>query len=105
MATANQVGSAVDEYVTANTSMAQAQSLVDFGAKPLVVLTAGTGSNPEWFTKQDHLATLSTNSVHRIVTGASHASLVENEQDADAVSQAISQVVTAVRTTTPLANP
>ncbi len=99
------LGSAVDEYVAANTSMAQARSLVDFGAKPLVVLTAGTGSDRDWFTKQDHLATLSTNSVHRIVTGATHDSLVDNEQDAAAVSQAISEVVTSVRTTTPLTGP
>jgi pimeloyl-ACP methyl ester carboxylesterase len=102
MATANQVGSAVDEYVAANTSMAQAQSLIDFGAKPLFVLTAGTGSNPAWFAKQDHLATLSSNSQHRVVTGATHASLVDNEQDATAVSQAIHDVVTSVRTNTPL---
>jgi pimeloyl-ACP methyl ester carboxylesterase len=102
MATANQVGSAVDEYVAANTSMDQAQSLVDFEAKPLVVLIAGRGNDQEWFTKQDHLATLSTNSRHRIVTGATHASLVDNEQDATAVSQAIHDVVTSVRTNTPL---
>jgi hypothetical protein len=33
------------------------------------------------------------------VTGASHASLVENPADVADVSQAISEVVTAVRTT------
>ena len=101
-ATADHVGSAVDEYVAANTSMDQAQSLVDFAAKPLVVLTAGRGNDQDWFTKQDHLATLSTNSQHRIITGATHASLVDNEQDATAVTQAIHEVVTSVRTNTPL---
>jgi pimeloyl-ACP methyl ester carboxylesterase/FtsH-binding integral membrane protein len=104
-ATAEHAGSAVDEYVTANASMEQARSLVDFAGKPLVVLTAGTGSAPGWSTKQDHLATLSTNSVHRVVDGASHDSLVDNAHDAANVSQAISEVITSVRTTTPLTGP
>jgi high-affinity K+ transport system ATPase subunit B len=103
MATANQTGSAFDEYVEANTSMEEAQSLVDLAGKPLVVLTAGEGSNQSWFTKQDHLATLSSNSLHRVVEGATHASLADVEQDTSAVVQAISQVVTSVRTGTPLA--
>ena len=47
MATAGHVGSAVDEYVAANTSMDQAQSLVDFAAKPLIVLTAGRGNDQD----------------------------------------------------------
>ena len=104
-ATAEHAGSAVDEYVTANASMEQARSLVEFAGKPLVVLTAGTGSAPGWSTKQDHLATLSTNSVHRVVDGASHDSLVDNAHDAANVSQAISEVITSVRTTTPLTGP
>lgn len=41
MATESQASSTVDEYAEANTSMSEAGSLTDFGAKPLVVLTAG----------------------------------------------------------------
>jgi hypothetical protein len=48
----------------ANTAMEQAGQLTDFGSKPLVVLTAGEGSAPDWFAKQDCLAALSTNSAH-----------------------------------------
>jgi hypothetical protein len=43
------------------------------------------------------MATLSTNSVHRVVAGASHEDLVGNEEDAAATTQAILDVVSAVR--------
>lgn len=102
MATASQVGSTVDEYAAAGASMDQARSLVDFAGKPLVVLTAGSGSSQEWFAKQDRLANLSTNSLHRVVAGATHASLLEHEQDAAAVSRAIHEVVTSLRAASPL---
>lgn len=105
MATASQVGSAVDEYVTANSSMRQAQSLVDFTGRPLIVLTAGEGNSAGWFAKQDALAALSSNSLHRVVAGATHASMLEDEHDAAAVTEAIADVVASVRTGTPLATP
>lgn len=99
MSTASQVGSTVEEYAAGSASMGQARSLVDFAGKPLVVLTAGSGSSQGWLEQQDRLATLSGNVVHRIVPGASHASLLEHEQDAAAVSRAIHDVVTSLRTT------
>mgnify|MGYP001791534052 CR=1 FL=1 len=40
--------------------MGQAASLPDFAAKPLVVLTAGTGSDATHLASQNDLATLST---------------------------------------------
>jgi hypothetical protein len=52
---------------------------------------------------QDKLATLSTKSRHDVVAEATHASLVLNETDAAAASQAIRDVVAAVRTSRPLA--
>lgn len=102
MSTASQVASTVDEYAAGSASMGRARSLVDFSGKPLVVLTAGSGSSRTWLAQQDRLAALSTNGVHRIVPGATHASLLEHEQDAAAVSRAIHDVVTSLRTTAPL---
>jgi hypothetical protein len=48
------------------------------------------------------MATLSTNSAHRIVAGATHDSLLADPGDAAAVSHAIHDVVVSVRTSTPL---
>jgi hypothetical protein len=45
---------------------------------------------------------LSTNSRHRVVPDATHASLVNDETDAAAVSQAIRDVVAAVQIGRPL---
>jgi hypothetical protein len=80
----------------------QAASLVDFGSKPLIVVTAGR-HDASWLAAQDKLATLSTNSRHQIVADATHASLVLDQTDAAAASQAIRDVVAAVRTSRPLA--
>jgi hypothetical protein len=97
IAKANTVKSTIDEYVQSNKAMEQADELTDFGAKPLVVVTAGQGSAPDWFAKQDHLAALSTNSAHRTIAGAVHEDLVAKEADAGQSTQAILDVVSAVR--------
>lgn len=54
--------------------------------------------------KQDKMAALSVNSLHRVVPGATHASFVEDPHDASVVSRAIRDVVTSARTSTPLVN-
>jgi hypothetical protein len=102
IATAKNLRSTINEYVIANTSMEQAASLRDFGAKPLVILTAGRGSDPAHLTSQNELATLSTNTAHRVIDGV-HEDLVADQEDAAATTQAILDVVTAVRGTSPLA--
>lgn len=94
--------SIVEEYGRASTSTDQAAALRDFGDKPLMVLSSTVGNAPDWSQKQDRLATLSTDAVHRGVDGASHASLVSEETDAATTSQAILKVVAAVRTEQPL---
>ena len=96
-ATASNLRSTIDEYVQANASIEQAASLVDFADKPLVVLTAESGSSAAWFAAQDDMATLSTNSVHRVIDGATHEDLVADEADATATTQAILDVVSSVR--------
>lgn len=96
--TAIYLQSSIDEYIQAGESGAQAAALTDFADKPLVVLTAGVGSSPSWMTAQDRLATLSTNSVHRVVDGAVHAGLIHDERYAASTTQAILDVLSSVRT-------
>ena len=95
--TVSNVQSTIDEYLQANTSSAQAAALQDFGDKPLVVLTAGRGSDADKIAAHGDLAALSTNSAHRVVDGATHESLLLDEQDAAATTRAILDVVSSVR--------
>jgi pimeloyl-ACP methyl ester carboxylesterase len=96
------VRSMLDELGESPTAMAQARSLTNLAGKPLAVVTAGSGHDSAWLSAQDNLATLSTNTIHRVVLGATHASLLEAESDAAASSHAISDVVTSIRTHQPL---
>ena len=82
--------------------MEQAATLESFADKPLVVLEAGTGSAPDWPAKQEAMAALSTNNAHRVVDGATHASLISDEGDAAVTTQAVLDVVRAVRNAAPL---
>ncbi|HLL38835.1 MAG TPA: hypothetical protein VK357_04115, partial [Rubrobacteraceae bacterium] len=72
------------------------------GNKPLAVVTAGK-SEPSWLKRQDELVTLSSNSTHRVVKGATHTSVVYDRSDSQATSAAIDEVVAAVRNDRPLA--
>jgi hypothetical protein len=65
------------------------------------VVTAGT-QEPGWLKLQDDLVTLSPNSAHRVVEGATHTSVVYERSDARATSTAIVAVVVAVRNDRPL---
>jgi pimeloyl-ACP methyl ester carboxylesterase len=77
-------------------------SLGSLGNKPLAVVTAGK-SEPSWLELQDDLVTLSSNSIHLVVEGATHTSLLYERSDAQATSAAIVEVVAAVRNDRPLA--
>jgi pimeloyl-ACP methyl ester carboxylesterase len=101
MATASSVRSTIDEYLQGSAA-GQAAALTDFADKPLVVLTAGSGHDAAETAAQNHLATLSTDSVHRVIAGATHASLVDEQRDAAAATRAIRDVVSSVRTHQPL---
>jgi hypothetical protein len=46
---------------------------------------------------------MSTNSAHRVVDGASHQQRLAEEKDSAATSQAVLDVVAAIRNATPLA--
>jgi pimeloyl-ACP methyl ester carboxylesterase len=102
IATACNLRSTIDEFVQATASVEQAASLAHFADKPLVVLTAGIGSDATHSAAQNDLATLSTNSVHRVIGGATHEALIANEEDAAATTQAILDVVSSVRSARPL---
>jgi pimeloyl-ACP methyl ester carboxylesterase len=97
VATASTLGSTIDEYLQAPASMEQAAALGDFADKPLIVLTAGSGHDAAWSAAQNRMARLSTNSVHRIIDGATHEDLITDQEDAAATTQAILDVVSAVR--------
>ena len=97
VATPSTLRSTIDEYVQASASTEQAAALRDFADKPLIVLTAGSGHDAAWSAAQNRMATLSTNSVHRIIDGATHEDLITDEEDAAATTQAILDVVSAVR--------
>ena len=102
VSTAHAVQSYIDELRAAGTSARQAARLVDFGNKPLIVLTALRGNPETWLAAQDKLATLSTNSRHDVVADATHASLYLDKTHAAAASQAIRDVVASVRSHGPL---
>jgi hypothetical protein len=82
--------------------MQQAASLRDFADKPLVVLTAGIDTSAALSAAHNDLAALSTNSVHRVINGATHQALIANEEHANATTQAILDVVSSVRSAAPL---
>ena len=91
-----------DEFNQIRTAMDQAAQLTTLGDKPLAVVTARREADPDWFSMQDDLATLSTNTVRRMLPDATHAMVVESEVAARQSSQAILDVVRSVRTSTPI---
>jgi pimeloyl-ACP methyl ester carboxylesterase len=102
IATSTSLRSTIDEFLQASASEHEAAALTDFGHKPLFVLTAGSGSDAAWMAAQDQTATLSTNSVHHVVQGASHPDLLLDKADAAVTAQAILDVVSSVRSNQPL---
>ncbi|HYO84921.1 MAG TPA: alpha/beta hydrolase [Dermatophilaceae bacterium] len=96
-ATAYYASGWIDEFVQANASGQEAALLTDFGNKPLVVLTAGAETDATHDAAQRKLAALSTNSSHRTIEGASHASLIMEKKYAGATTQAVLDVVSSVR--------
>jgi pimeloyl-ACP methyl ester carboxylesterase len=97
-ATAKEMAGFIDEYAVAGRSASEAGELKSLDGKPLIVLTAEQGNAPGWMPHQDAMAALSTNSLHDVVPGATHQSLVDNPTHAAVVSRAIVDVVEAVRT-------
>jgi len=76
--------------------------VTDLGDRPLYVLTAPVNAQTGWLTPQMDLAALSSNSIHLVVAGAEHEALLDNPTHAATTSRAITAVVDAERTGTPL---
>lgn len=95
------VSSVAEEYVRGGGAH-EAASLEDFGDKPLFVLTAGEGHPNSWMTAQRESATLSSNSAHEVVDGASHQALEDESRYAAHITRAVLAVVVSARTGQPL---
>lgn len=91
-----------DEFEQLPASLAQARSFRSLGDRPLVVVSAAQDAQAGWLPLQDRLATLSTNSSHRVVP-STHIALVTDQTAAQTSIQAIRDVVRAVRSNAPLA--
>ena len=90
-----------DEVIALPDALRQAQALTSLGARPLVVVSAGTGQQEGWSAAQSRMAAMSTNRAHRLVATATHSSLISGI-DAAVSSRAILDVVDSIRTGRPL---
>jgi pimeloyl-ACP methyl ester carboxylesterase len=91
-----------DELLELQSALTQSQALKSLGNKPLIVVTAVKDAHAGWMPLQDEMLTLSTNSVHRVLQNATHTSLTEDKAESGISSQAILDVVDAVRSGTHL---
>lgn len=90
----------------------QARATAGLGDRPLIILSASTAwstpNAPEDETRRAvnalhaELVTLSSNSRHRVIPGATHGSVVHAREHAQVVSEAIRQVIESVQTQQPL---
>jgi pimeloyl-ACP methyl ester carboxylesterase len=95
------------EYLASPATNAQVRAVGTLGDLPLFVISATEHGTPPdleqlWQGWQEEMASLSTNSRHRVVDGAGHTSLVFDAQDAQASIAAIEEIVAAARTGQPL---
>jgi pimeloyl-ACP methyl ester carboxylesterase len=96
-----QVATTADEFRATNQTATQVRGAGSLGDKPLAVVSAGE-QPPAWLELQEDLADSSSNSIHRVVEGATHVSLLHEREDARATSAAILEVVEAVYSDRPL---
>ncbi len=85
-----------DELAALPGALAQAQSVQTVGNLPLVVVTASRDVQTGWLALQEELVELSANSLQRIAP-YTHSELVTDRLASQVSSQAISDVVHAVR--------
>jgi pimeloyl-ACP methyl ester carboxylesterase len=97
-----QVATTAAEFRATPETTAQVRSTGTLGDKPLAVISAGEQSS-SWLELQDELAALSSDSIHRVVEGATHESLLYESRDAQVTGAAILEVVEVVRNDEPLA--
>ena len=83
-----------------NTLARQVTATNGLAGKPLIVLTAGTEHDTQWFELQRGLAELSSLGVQRTLTNATHISILDHPEYAAAVASAIREVVEQSRKAT-----
>lgn len=94
-----------DEQSQLRDVFTQAQALTTFDPKPLAVVTARENADgmKGWTAAQDEIVALSSNSTHW-VADTTHVGLLDDRAGSVHSVRAITEVVTAVRTGTPLAS-
>jgi pimeloyl-ACP methyl ester carboxylesterase len=90
-----------DEVSVIRDVFTQAQALRTLDDRPLAVLTATTKATSEWARAQDELAKLSSNHLHSTVR-STHSGLLQDASPAAQSVGAITAVISAARTGTPL---
>jgi len=100
-ASTHHVATTLEEYRATPQTTAQVRRAGSLDDTPLAVITAGEQSSV-WLEMQDELAALSPNSIHRVIEGATHESLLYNKGDSQVTSAAIHKIVEAVRNDQPL---
>jgi pimeloyl-ACP methyl ester carboxylesterase len=89
-----------DEFRVLPTALDEAAKVTSIGDKPLIIVSAGTGSLRGWAEAENAQLSLSTNAAHRTIASATHDSLLDSDSGASA--QAILDVLAAVRDGTPV---
>jgi pimeloyl-ACP methyl ester carboxylesterase len=97
-----QVSTTAAEFRATTETTDQVRDAGSLGDKPLAVVSAGKQS-PAWLELQGELAALAPNSIHSVVEGATHVSLLYDPDHARETSAAIVRVVEAARNDQPLA--
>jgi pimeloyl-ACP methyl ester carboxylesterase len=96
------VDAATAEFNATVATNQQVRAAGSLSALPLFVLTATEHGRPEieqlGQALQHELTQLSTNSVQRVVEGATHSSLIIEERDAQVTVDALQQVIAAIHT-------
>jgi pimeloyl-ACP methyl ester carboxylesterase len=85
-----------DEVLELPEALRQAEALTSLGSRPLVVVSAGSRQQAGWLEAQSRLVQLSSNSAQRVLSSATHTSVISGD-DAPASGRAILDVVAAVR--------
>jgi pimeloyl-ACP methyl ester carboxylesterase len=96
----------LDQYRALPQTYRQEREVTSLGSIPLIVVSATTPDDETrrvWTEINGELAQLSTNSVHRVMQGATHSGLLWKSEHAQVTIDAIQQVIEAARTGQPLA--
>jgi pimeloyl-ACP methyl ester carboxylesterase len=98
--------SILDQYRALAQTYRQEREVTSLGSIPLIVVSATTPDDETrrvWTEINGELAGLSTNSIHRVMQGATHSGLLWKSEHAQVTIDAIKQVIEAGRTRQPLA--